>query len=962
MINTRTFTFLLLLVLGPWGVFAQQSTLPDVSGVTGAVVDEGAISNVYYVNAQSGNNQNGGQSPGDALQTIFEAKDKALVDLKNGTPTKIQIAGGTYRESLGTVNFGEGPGKDALFVIEGAPGEEVVISGSQVFTDWISAGNNLYEHPWTNDWGNLWIYDDFVDATLLAYRSEMVFVDGQPLRQEILEDYTKTGKQYNDYAGFNDPAQTLTPATFGVAERDENGNRLFLRPGQGIDPTTAQVEVATRRQFVQFTAKNGLVLRNLTVQHFANTIGPGYDFQYVVALGDTSTNVLIEQCTFQWNNQFPLRSKVIDGYTLRNSIFEYNGGSGQDASFLTNSLFENNSTNFNNWRNFLGGATEWFLAGFKHQTNEGQIMRGHTSVGNLAVGCWWDISNRDQLISEVVSVLNYDAGFFYEISEGPMVLEKSLIALNALEQSSNFRNTTGVQTTFRNNIIYSNVPDKGFFINDNGDTVVIDDGNFRTTMYPRNQPGDESRGVDPSEIDAAKMTSLNNVIMGGEQEGFTWYFSENPTEGQNFLINDYQGDGNYFYHASGSSEGHFRAGVFNKATIRNYEGYVEWAGESETNSRFTDPGFTNPENLDFRFTAESLLKAQESDYLSVAVDPQLVQRCQEFWDWVGYQRTVPGGGGNDCLVQGGQLSGGPFAFAVDSVPDFVSGISLAGASGTNSTYVITDADGNILGLPPTLEAVEGVNFDEAGAGVCLIWHLSFEEGLQNAEVGNNASQLEGCFELSNPIEVTRLGGNTPTPSEGQIIIRAQGDCGDEIMQLQVNGQAVQEWTVSTTPSDYTYEGFSGGEVSVHFTNDRYRDGGQCEDSNLTVDYLSVCGTTYQTEQVATKTSTCCLFDKDKLYTNGSFNFGTLRCEDAQRARGAGRAMMVYPNPASEILTVQGGQDYQVSLYDLMGRPVMQHDHLRGKATLNVSHLRPGVYLLMLQEADGTSAQQRILIE
>ena len=94
----------------------------------------------------------------------------------------------------------------------------------------------LYEHPWTNDWGNLWVYSSFVDATLPAYRSEMVFVDGAPLRQEILEDYEKTGKQYTNYTGYTAPQQALTPGTFGVAERDENGNKIFIRPAGRYQP------------------------------------------------------------------------------------------------------------------------------------------------------------------------------------------------------------------------------------------------------------------------------------------------------------------------------------------------------------------------------------------------------------------------------------------------------------------------------------------------------------------------------------------------------------------------------------------------------------------------------------------------------------------------------------------------------------------------------------------------------
>lgn len=104
----------------------------------------------------------------------------------------------------------------------------------------------------------------------------------------------------------------------------------------------------------------------------------------------------------------------------------------------------------------------------------------------------------------------------------------------------------------------------------------------------------------------------------------------------------------------------------------------------------------------------------------------------------------------------GTINGGPFNFTVDGTPDMVSGITLDGtAVGSNSSWVITDEAGTILGLPPSLEAVEGIDFDGAGAGVCLIWYLRYEDGLSGAEVGASANNLSGCFSLSNSISVTR---------------------------------------------------------------------------------------------------------------------------------------------------------------------------------------------------------------
>lgn len=126
-------------------------------------------------------------------------------------------------------------------------------------------------------------------------------------------------------------------------------------------------------------------------------------------------------------------------------------------------------------------------------------------------------------------------------------------------------------------------------------------------------------------------------------------------------------------------------------------------------------------------------------------------------------------------LNAGTLSGGPFMFSVDGTPDMVSGISLDDAelNGSLQTYVITDDQLNILGLPPTLEAVEGVDFDGAGIGVCLIWHLTYEEGITGLMMGENAANLDGFFALSNEIRVYR-NPNAGTISGGPFMFAVDG--------------------------------------------------------------------------------------------------------------------------------------------------------------------------------------------
>lgn len=133
---------------------------------------------------------------------------------------------------------------------------------------------------------------------------------------------------------------------------------------------------------------------------------------------------------------------------------------------------------------------------------------------------------------------------------------------------------------------------------------------------------------------------------------------------------------------------------------------------------------------------------------------------------------------DDAAIEpnGGAISGGPFSFIVDGTPDMVSGITLddSDVMGTNSSWVITDADNNILGLPGTMEMLEGVDFDGAGAGVCFIWYLRYEGELTGLEAGMSADNLSGSFDLSNSIMVTRSALNAGTLSGGPFTFIVDG--------------------------------------------------------------------------------------------------------------------------------------------------------------------------------------------
>ena len=78
-----------------------------------------------------------------------------------------------------------------------------------------------------------------------------------------------------------------------------------------------------------------------------------------------------------------------------------------------------------------------------------------------------------------------------------------------------------------------------------------------------------------------------------------------------------------------------------------------------------------------------------------------------------------------------------------------------------------DLQGTILGLPPSPEVV---NFDGAGEGICLVWHLTYQEGFSGAEVGElveHGGIMTECLPENNPCRkayIDYLGPNVERPS------------------------------------------------------------------------------------------------------------------------------------------------------------------------------------------------------
>ena len=156
-----------------------------------------------------------------------------------------------------------------------------------------------------------------------------------------------------------------------------------------------------------------------------------------------------------------------------------------------------------------------------------------------------------------------------------------------------------------------------------------------------------------------------------------------------------------------------------------------------------------------------------------------------------------------CDADGGVIAlengGAETSICVDGIGDPLNIVFTTDASGTNKGYVITDTDNNILDLPMS----GPFNLDGAGVGTCLIWAISYEDDFEGVAVGNNVSDLTGCFDLSNAVTVYRQ-----SPDGGSVSL-ADGsteyaNCpGDIVLEVQHNTSAnmLSYWYIITDDSD-----------------------------------------------------------------------------------------------------------------------------------------------------------------
>lgn len=377
-----------------------------------------------FVDASKGSDSAAGTSAAP-LKTIGAAVARANALNKNSAASTIIVNPGVYREAVYVSSFSGQT--SAAFTIQAASIGSAIIAGSDVVSNWTSESGNssIYSSPWQYKFGTCAIPSGWpTNIEAIALRTEMLFVNSEPLTQVMA-------------------ASQLQPGTFYV---DEAHSLIHAYPAAGTNMQTAVVEAAVRPTTLNISGRSNVTLRGLVFRHANSCINRSG------ANISSSSNILVDQVQALWNSWGGLGVYSSTGVTVQNSIASYNGGVGFVSSHDQNSIYNFNETDYNNWRGAQAAFYDWAMGGTKLFAMHGTTVQNHFSYNNQAQGLWFDTDNKNIVIDNATLVGSTNAALQIERNEGPITVENSHLC----SSGTGVNLLTSEKVTIKNNAFYNN--------------------------------------------------------------------------------------------------------------------------------------------------------------------------------------------------------------------------------------------------------------------------------------------------------------------------------------------------------------------------------------------------------------------------------------------------------------------------------------------------------------------------
>jgi len=403
----------------------------------------------YHVSV-NGNDANDG-SPAAMLQTISAAAQKAQPG------DTITVHAGVYRERI-TPPRG-GTSDDMRIVYQAAPGEKVVITGSERVNGWEKVENDTWKavvpnavfgeyNPYSDP-----IHGDWFDPKGRVHHTGAVYLNGHWLIEAAkLEEVLK-------------PAET-DPLWF--AEVGEENTTIWAQ-FKGIDPNTRLVEINVRRA-VFYPGKpfvNYITVRGFTMQHAATQwapptaeqiglIGTRWSKGWIIEDNDIAYSVCTGVTLGKYGDQFDNTSQdtaegyvdtinralengwnkgTIGGHVVRNNHISHCEQAGIVGSMgAIFSTVTGNTIHDCHVRRLFNGAE---MSGIKfHGAIDTLIADNH--IYRCVMGLWLDWMSQGTRVSHNLFHGNLHQDLFVEVNHGPFLVDNNLFlsptALTSMSQ------------------------------------------------------------------------------------------------------------------------------------------------------------------------------------------------------------------------------------------------------------------------------------------------------------------------------------------------------------------------------------------------------------------------------------------------------------------------------------------------------------------------------------------------
>lgn len=455
-----------------------------------------------YVNGSTGSDSNSGAST-KPLKTIQAGVNKAIADAKAGIGTRLMIYPGTYRESV-TINYKS----NVPITIQATTTGKAILDGANVLTNWSKISSTVYAYSWKDTVSGCALPNGwYTGMPSVVQANEMLFVNGSPMTQVM-------------------SSSDLRPGTFYVHSAY---NQVQLDPPSGTDMSTARVEISARRSTLSVNGSRNIVFRGLVFQHAASCMN-----QTGATIGGSS-NILLDQDTADWNNWGAIGISSSSNTTVKNTTASYNGGPGLSGYEDVSTLWQNNETDYNNWRGSMIGLYDFAQGGTKLMRMHGATVSSQKAYNNASQGLWFDTDNINVTISGAKLVGNLVGNLQLEASQGPFTVQNSTFCSGGGLQ---LINAAGIAMT--GNVFYNN--GGGSFQNgqiflagkSGGRSVTNWQTGAVTNVYTKN----------------TKLQNNSILAVGSGQNVFNTYLS--GTDWSQFIYN-LNSNGNHWYDSADSS-------------------------------------------------------------------------------------------------------------------------------------------------------------------------------------------------------------------------------------------------------------------------------------------------------------------------------------------------------------------------------------------------------------------------